>query len=187
MTQNQVEKSIITGNLQLSTNHKFTHYGVLLMSLALVVVPLYVISEKLILNKPLNLGKALFFFFLGILSALFFKWLQTKRLRFRKIVMSFPKDETFAIANKAIRKLEWKISSKDHNYIVAKVYNGWLSGGWGEQVTIIMNNDTIYINSICDPDKKSCLTSWGNNRKNVQKLINEMRTIGREHLVLTKT
>jgi len=181
MTQNQIGKSINTGKLQLSTYHKFSHYGILLISLLLVLVSLYAISEKLILNQPIRLERALILFSGGILSAIFFIWLQTKRFRFKKIVISFPTDETFAIANKSIRKLGWKISSKDYNYIVAKVYNGWLSGSWGEQVTVIVNYDSVYINSICDPDKKSSIASWGNNRKNVQKLINEMKTIAKEH------
>ena len=47
-------------------------------------------------------------------------------------------------------------------------------GGWpctyekrGERITIIRDNNKILINSICDPDNRPSVSSWGQNRKNV--------------------
>jgi len=48
-------------------------------------------------------------------------------------------------------------------------------GSWGEQVTLIFSGKKILINSICDPDKKSSIVSYGNNKRNVENILEEIK------------
>ncbi len=62
----------------------------------------------------------------------------------------------------------------DEKIIIAKTHPSIFSGSWGEQITILFDDDRILINSICDPDKKSSVVSMGRNKKNVSKLLEEI-------------
>ncbi|NVK82676.1 MAG: hypothetical protein HWE21_00050 [Cytophagia bacterium] len=66
---------------------------------------------------------------------------------------------------------EWVIRTNRKNTIVAKSNPGFLSGSWGEQITVIINGQNVYVNSICDLDKRPSVVSFGRNRANEMKII----------------
>ena len=58
---------------------------------------------------------------------------------------------------------------------MAKTHPSFSSGSWGEQITILFDNRTILVNSICDLDKKNSVVSMGRNKQNENTLINEIK------------
>ena len=76
-------------------------------------------------------------------------------------------------------ELDWipVINAKD--FKVFKTNPKWYTGSWGEQITVILDNDKVMINSICDLDKKTSVVSFGRNRKNMKRLIEEVENASR--------
>ena len=62
------------------------------------------------------------------------------------------------------KELEWTIEKETNDIVVAKTGISWRS--WGEQITIIWCKDKIFFNSICDPDNRPSLSSYGMNKLN---------------------
>ena len=51
---------------------------------------------------------------------------------------------------------------------------------WGESITIIKTERGILINSICDPNAKTALFSFGWNRRNINTFINCLESVIRD-------
>ena len=65
------------------------------------------------------------------------------------------------------------------NAIMAKTRPGFLSGSWGEQITILFDGNTILVNSICDLDMRGSVVPMGRNKKNMNRLIEEIKKASR--------
>ena len=48
---------------------------------------------------------------------------------------------------------------------------------WGERITIIKQEDELWFNSICDPNSRPSVTSWGKNRNNLNALLDEIEAV----------
>jgi hypothetical protein len=103
-------------------------------------------------------------FWLILVLAVFFYYLQTKRLKFKVINIHVDEDKFKDAAQKTAKELDWKVIEKTGDIIIAKSRISWKS--WGELITIIRDNERILINSICDPDKWPSVISYGMNKKN---------------------
>jgi hypothetical protein len=68
---------------------------------------------------------------------------------------------------------------KTKDLFVAKTNPKWWTGSWGEMITILIDNDKVMINSICDPELRASVFSVGRNRKNVNRLIGNIITASR--------
>ena len=162
--------------VNLTNNEKFYHYFILLFLAVLPVMSIYfLIQNHLGLysgpRKPEN------FYTIGgigtLLITLFYA-LQNRRLKFNVIhkVVDY-KDIEIAVKQCSF-ELDWDIILKTKNKIIATRKNNF---AWGERITIIIEQDKVLINSICDPNKMTAITSYGRNRENVEcfrKRINEM-------------
>lgn len=49
------------------------------------------------------------------------------------------------------------------------------SGSWGEQITILFYKNRVLVNSICDLEKQNSVASYGRNKENMAKLIEEIK------------
>ncbi|RYV02163.1 hypothetical protein SOPP22_11410 [Shewanella sp. OPT22] len=68
-----------------------------------------------------------------------------------------------------IEKNGWEvIESAKGQKIIAQTQKSWRS--WGELVTIIFNENSIFVNSRPSPYKMSSLTTWGKSKKNIKNL-----------------
>jgi hypothetical protein len=183
-----IQNSIASGRLQLNTQQKVTHYFPVLIGLIFPAVGLFLYVESYFKNEtiPYRMQNPWIWIISFMLFMLIY-WLQHKRLRLKTIETSLSREDSLMIVRAAIKKLNWGTKTNNKEVIIAKVFNGWLAGSWGEQVTIIFDGNKMYINSICDPDKKSSLTSYGNNKKNIAILLSEIKKIAREGLLLTKS
>lgn len=176
-----IQNSIATGRLQLSIQQKFTHYLPISIGLIFPVVWIIIILQRYFKNAaipPRILNP--WIWFIPITVAILIYWLQYRRLKFKVIETSLNPVDALIIFKTAIKNLNWETVISTEKIVVAKVFNGWLAGSWGEQVTIILDGNKIYLNSICNPDKKSSITSYGNNRKNITSFLREISQVAKE-------
>lgn len=111
--------------------------------------------------------------YLPLIPAIAFYFLQKRRLKFKVIDVAVDKDTFVNAANETAKDLEWEIVEQKSNLIVAKSGFSWRS--WGELITIIRDNDRILFNSICDPDNKPSVASWGMNKVNYKTFEQHVR------------
>ncbi len=110
-----------------------------------------------------------------IILAVVFFFIQHKRLNFKQIQTSLSIDLIQILIKTTANELEWIPFINTKYYKVFKTYPKWYTGSWGEQITIIIDNDKVMINSICDPDKRASVVSVGRNRKNMRCLIEKIK------------
>ena len=175
MKDEVINKSIDTNELQLTSWEKFDHYGIVFFSFLIPLMPLYFYLKDLINGDSdgLNFGMLLFIIIPSIIGLLFYR-LQRNRLKFKIVETNLPKDEVIKIINQVATELKWKIYKTSDKIIEAKTYPSFFSGSWGEQITILFDNKRILVNSICDLDQRSSVVSMGRNKKNMNKLIQEI-------------
>jgi hypothetical protein len=117
-------------------------------------------------------------FFLFVVAPIIFSYLfflsQKQKLKFIQIDMAFTSTEVFYIFHKIALENGWAITQHTHNIIIAKTPFSFKSGSWGEQVTLLIDKDKIYLNSICDPEKPSSVVSYGSNKRNQLLLLSKL-------------
>ena len=176
MTNEQIKYSIETCKMKLGKWDKFNHYG--------IVGFLFIIPSTLIFfhlkdyfqgtTRPLREGEIWFFIIPSILGLLFYR-LQKNRLKFKSIETNLTREELDPIIEKVANELEWTPYLTNKKIIIAKTHPSFFSGSWGEQITILFDKNRILVNSICDPDKRSSVVSMGRNKKNMNRLIEEIK------------
>ena len=151
----------------------FTHFQIFYMALMFPIMILFVKVLKF-KNFYFSQNELYFYFTLGIICTLLY-FIQKKKLKFKTIKSNHSKEKIFECIDKVAEKLKWFPEEVTDEYIIAKTHPSFFSGSWGEEITIVFDGNKILINSICDPDKKSSIVSMGRNKKNVDKLINEIK------------
>jgi hypothetical protein len=102
--------------------------------------------------------------YVWILPAVIFFFIQKRRLKFKVINIPVDKEVFKEATEQAAKELEWRIEKKANDVVIAKSGFSWRS--WGEQITIIWCKDKILFNSICDPDRRPSVASFGMNKLN---------------------
>jgi len=176
MTEEEIENSIETNKLNLSTWGKITHYGIVIGLLCIPTAFLIFHIFELMngTQKPIKEGEinaAIIATTLGLFSFI----IQRKRLKFKSIETDLPRKELIEIIKTVSKDLEWMPYIKDQNLIVFKTHPSLLFGSWGEQITIIFDKNRVLVNSICDPDQRTSVTSMGRNSKNIKRLTYEIQ------------
>ena len=176
MTNEQIKYSIETGEMKLGNWEKFTHYAIVGF---LLIIPTMLIFFHLKdyfqgTSRPFREGEIWFMIIPSILGLLFYR-LQKKRLKFKHIDTKLTREEIEPIIEKVANELEWIPFVKNKKIIIAKTFPSFFSGSWGEQITILFDENRILVNSICDPKQRSSVVSMGRNKKNMKRLIEEIK------------
>jgi len=176
MNDSRVKRSIATGELQLGFRDKITHYSIVGFTGIIPVLFLFIYIKDYLNGtaRPLMEGGILLIIIPCLLALIFFV-LQKSRLKLKVVETDLTRDELDPIINKVASELDWIPQIVKRNVIIAKTFPGFLSGSWGEQITILFEGNRVLINSICDPSKKSSIVSMGRNKENVEKLIKEIK------------
>ena len=172
MTEEQIEYSIKEERLKLGFWDKFTHYFVVVF---IFLIPLFFIIffiKDFFQGKQNNFKIEETIALIGLLlvGVLCYK-IQRKRLNFKTVKTHLNRNDIASIIDEVAKELEWDMYEVSDKFIIAKTHPSFLSGSYGEQITILFYNDLVLINSICDPNKKSSMISMGRNKKNENKLI----------------
>jgi len=176
MTEEKVKCAIETNEVKLTNWEKFTHYGIVIYLSCLEVTIVVVSGYDLITKwpRPLKEGEIWFLIIPTLLVLLSYK-LQRKKLQFKCVETNLDLNVLKTIIRKVGKELGWSLHKENENIFIAKTSPGFFSGSWGEQITIIIDQNKVLVNSICDPEKNSSITSMGRNRKNMNRLIDEIR------------
>jgi len=170
MENDLIKKSIETGELQLPSWQKRTHFEIVLWSFGIaVVMPLIILFYQI--YDPANVKNygVLWLTPICIIVGVIFYFIQKKRLKLTSIKANISREEFGKIIEQICHKYGWQISVKTSKEIVAKTpFSG---RSWGEQVTIIFDGDNILVNSICEPDKQTSVVSCGRNNQNIRLII----------------
>ncbi|MFN8712784.1 MAG: hypothetical protein ACK5Z2_08015 [Bacteroidota bacterium] len=179
MTNEQIKYSIETGELKLGNWDKLTHYGIVLMCFLIpaTIIFLHLKDHFEGTLKPIREGLIWFLIIPPILGIIFYR-IQKERLKFKTIDTQLTREQLDLIVENVANELEWIPIFANEKVIVVKTSPGFFSGSWGEQITILFDNKRILVNSICDPDKQSSLVSMGRNKKNMNRLIEEIKKAG---------
>lgn len=119
------------------------------------------------------------FILICITFALLLYVLQKRRLRFKTVETNLTREELLTIIKDVAEKLNWLPYNTQKDYIVTRTRPSFFSGSWGEQITIVFDQTTVLVNSICDPRQRSSIVSMGRNRKNMNTLIKAIKETGR--------
>jgi len=166
-----------TGRIKLSWWDLITHYLIVLFLLMPLIFVFIDWIKNLITGEYTGVRtfKEMFLFnFTFSILAIAFYFIQYNRLNFKTIRTSISNDLIQNAIKTTASELEWIPFINTKNYKVFKTFPKWYTGSWGGQITVILDNDKVMINSICDPDKRSSVVSVGRNRKNMRCLIDKI-------------
>jgi hypothetical protein len=178
MKKEWIPVMIKTGKLKMKFTDLLTHYMLVLFLLIPFFLNLFSYFQKYILHNykgvmsPEEMFRATLPF--GLVAVVFY-FIQKNRLKFKSVETNLTKEKLKEIIRQTAEELEWHTEVVDDKIIIARTYPKWWTGSWGEQITIIFDKSRIMINSICDPDKRASVVSMGRNRKNINKLIENIK------------
>ena len=89
---------------------------------------------------------------------------KSDREKYGKIDIESMLNKRLEDLNKKDFVIDWKVNVNKKNIVKAYTYPSFFSGSWGEMITIIFDDDQVMINSICNPDAQSSMSSMGRNR-----------------------
>lgn len=165
--------------LKLTSFQSLTHYGIILFLLFIVSFTGFSLIEIYVTNTYTGVRTAdelikssLPFLFLAIIFAL----IQYRRLNFKEIRVTYNEDQFQEAIERTVKDLEWGIDKNNKTLFRAFRTSKW-TGSWGEMVTIIKDKDRLLINSICDPDHMSSVSSYGFNRKNIKIFLKNLTDV----------
>lgn len=67
-----------------------------------------------------------------------------------------------------------QIAKNKRCYIAKSSTVRWLD--WGVRITVLFKHDLVLLNSICDPEMDNQITSFGQNRRNVEVLVSALKS-----------
>lgn len=175
MTTDIYNKSIETGELQLGFWEKLTHFSIVGFMLFIPSVLIFIHLFKFFSGDLMSFQiEEIPIILVPLILAFLFYWIQKQRLKFRIVKSELNKDQLNEIILEVAKSLEWEFTSKSVNAYVAITKPAFFSGSWGEQITILFHDNCVYVNSICNPNGRTSLVSWGRNKNNEQTLINKI-------------
>lgn len=157
-----------TNRLKLSNWQLFWHYSVIPFILIIPVMSLYYVFEIEVTGTYTGVRSTQELLTVGLpwlIPAIIFAVVQYRRLNFKKLNKHLTPEEFKAIVVQAGQEMNWNFINLTKDYAIAITGFSWVS--WGERITIIRKENEILINSICDPDNRPSVSSWGQNRKNI--------------------
>jgi hypothetical protein len=179
MTNSHIQEMKKSGILVLTKGRLFWHYSIFFF---LLIVPIlttidifkYSVTHTYIAVRPIE--NIILTGYLWLLPAAILFFIQKNRLKFKIIHIAVELETFKQAAEKTAMKLEWKIQHKTNDFIVAHRDWSW-TGSWGEMITIIRDKDRLLINSICDPDNRPSIASFGMNKLNIKTYEQEVKKL----------
>ncbi len=175
MTNEQIKYSLATQELKLSFWEKTSHY---LLVIYMLITPilygfLYIKDYIEGVTHEFRFGEILIIVITSLIGIFIYK-IQRNRLKFKVVNTMLSKETIVEVIEKVAKKLEWYPQFIDDKVFIAITHPKFRSGSWGEQITILFDNNRLLVNSICDPNKNAAIFSMGRNKKNENSIIEEI-------------
>ena len=171
MGQEQYDKSIQTGKLQLSAWRVIPFYFLVVL---LFFIPVMFLALEIFDNSKNYVRPPIWAISIpAVLGALLYKYQQIG-LKFEVIETALTKNAVFSLIEKLADEQKWLIVFRSDKVFVAKIDAG---NPWRKSklITILLDKNRVLINSIYDPDtNKSGIDPLGTNKALVGSLIAEI-------------
>lgn len=169
MTSHLIQQMKDTETLVLTKGQLFWHYSIILFLLIAPIMATVDVFKYYVTHTyqgVRTIGEMAAWSYLPLIPAIAFYINQKKRLKFKIICVVVDTDSFMNAAKETSKELKWEIIEKNSNLVIARSGFSWRS--WGELITIVKDNDRILFNSICDPDNRPSIASWGMNKLNLE-------------------
>ena len=166
-----------TNRLKLSNFQLFWHYSIVLLILIIPVMNLYSVFQIEVTGTYSGVRSTQEHLSVGLpwlIPAIIFSIIQYFRLNFKKLNIHLTQKEFKTFTRQVGNEMNWNFVYLTEDYAIALTNLKWSS--WGERITIIRKENEILINSICDPDKRPSVLSWGQNRNNINAFEKKIKT-----------
>lgn len=108
-----------------------------------------------------------------IIPAITFYFILKRGLRFREVKVEYSDQEFQEAIERTAKEYKWQIELNDNK--IFRAYRPWnWTGSLGEMITIIKDKDRLLLNSICDPNKRSSVFSFGWNNRNIDTFLKNL-------------
>jgi len=171
MTQEQYNKSIATGELQLSAWGKFSYFWVVGF---LFFIPLTCLAFDIFDNSANFVGTPIWFIIIPTILGILLYWLQKNQLKFKIVKTRLGRYEFSKLTRQISEQFKLTILFEDGDIFVAETTPELFSGVEAKQITILLNKDVIMISSIFELTRKSSVDIMGSNKKAVNTLIDKI-------------
>ena len=172
MTEEEIRYSIEKNEVKLTIWEKLNHYGIVVFQLIVAVLYLTGFIRDHV-NKTINSTDEIYI--AGLIVLIFISFLTYKllrhRLTFNTIETGLKRSELNDIIRKAGIEHKWILVNVNEYSIVARTNPGYFPVSRGERITIIFEQNKVFINSISDPVRTSRFLSMGQNKRNVNRLM----------------
>lgn len=165
------------GRIKLKFGQAIDHYLLVIILLFVPALTLYdlftiYITDTYDGKRTSNelLYTAIPFFILAIVVFI----IQRNRLKVNEIKIYYTEDQFQEAVQQTIEELKWLVEINEEKVFRARRPWNWKSS-WGEMITIFKEEDRLLVNSICDPDGKTSVASWGWNNKNINVFYKNLR------------
>lgn len=175
MTSTSIKKMDKTKTLLLTKWQLFWHYFVGFIPLSIGIINFYWLIE--LQNSEnhniVRTEKEIIIAIIVWLSlALLVFVIKKRRLNFKRIDISLSETQ-FRAKMLEIAEIEsWNLTKNTKKY--AKFCNGskWT---WGLKITVLRFENYLLVNSVCDPDSKSCISVFNENERNIKRLKKNLK------------
>ncbi len=177
MTQEQYNKSIETGELQLDAWGKFSYFSIVVV---LFAMPIACMALD-IFDKSTNFVRPpIGFIIVPTIFGILFYILQKSRLKFTIVKTRLSKNEFLKLIKQISDKFKLTTIFEGEDVFVAKTNTEYFSSIIRKQITILRNNDEVMINCIFDLNRKGPVDIMGQNKKAVNTLIEMIERFEKE-------
>ena len=179
MTNHQIQKMKDTKTLVLTKGRLFWHYSIipfLLIAPILTTIDVfkYYVTHTYHSARPIE--DIISTGYIWLIPAAILYYIQKSRLKFKIIDISVDSKTFKQAAEQTAKELMWAIQHGTNDFIIAHRDWSW-AGSWGEMITIIRDKERILINSICDPDNRPSVASYGMNKRNIKIFEREVKRV----------
>ena len=101
-----------------------------------------------------------------LLAALAITIIQYRRLRFIEFDVAYTPAQFDEAVKRTVSDLKWRIEQNNKSILIAYRPSNWTSS-WGEMITIKKQSGSLLLNSICSPNERISVSSYGWNKKNL--------------------
>lgn len=158
------KKSVFTQRVQLSSWEKLSHYLPALAVFNGVVMGVYTMVTA---DNEEEIARGFNVIIPCFVLTIIISYIQWKRLRFTVIETSLDSTELAEVIKYVEKRQKWDVTVRSTTFYIATADEGALFQSWGERITILYYENRIYFSSICDPNKRTSLSSWGRNWENL--------------------
>jgi hypothetical protein len=168
--------------LELTFWQKITHYFIVPFLLFIPVMTVIDLVKIFVTNSYSGVRSvnelvltSLPFFILGIA----YIFIQKGRLKYYELDIKYANDQFNETVRRTAKELNWKIEHNSKDFFRAYRASNW-TGSFGEMITIIKDENKLYLNSICDPNRMSSVVSYGWNKKNLKTFLFYLKEVMKE-------